>query len=245
MSVLISQGDNYVTEEELRQIPVPQGTQTWYPIGHSAVLDAVRSTLTSAGYEVVAQSLAVANNGLRFFGTLDLSVSILDGVMLAIGIRNSMDRSIPIEFCAGARVMVCTNLSFYSQVAVSRRHTKHGAERYMEGISLSVQQLAEHQLAQSRWMALLQDHRLETHEAESIILRSYEQKLIGSRQLPLVIDEWRHPQFDHGGETGWSLWNTFTHVLGQDANPAKAALRTIRLQSLFPEVIDGQVVNQS
>jgi hypothetical protein len=239
MSVLISQGDAYVSEEELRQIPVPQGTRTWHPIGHQQVLDAVRGTLSCAGYEVAAQSLAVANQGLRFFGTLDLTTPILDGVKLAIGIRNSMDRSIPIEFCAGARVLVCTNLSFYSQIAVSRRHTKNGAERFMEGISVSVQMLIEHQQTQAAWFENLQQRRLESKEADSIILRSYEQKLIGSRQLPLVLDEWRHPKFDHGGETLWSLWNTFTHVLGQD-NPAKAALRTIRLQSLFnPEVIDG------
>jgi hypothetical protein len=244
MSVLISKGDAYVSEEELRQIPVPEATRTWHPLGHWQVLDAVRDTLLCAGYEVAAQSLAVANQGLRFFGTLDLTTPILDGITLAIGIRNSMDRSIPIEFCAGARVMVCTNLSFYSQIAVSRRHTKNGAERFMEGISVSVQMLIEHQQMQNQWFANLQQRHLEQNEPEAIILRSYEQDLIGARQLPAVIDRWRHPLHDYGGPTGWALFNTFTEVLGEDSNPAKAALRTIRLQSLFqPEVIDGEVVN--
>jgi hypothetical protein len=245
MSLLLHCGAEHVSEEELRQIPVPPATKTWYPLGHAHVLDAVRDTLTDAGYEIRQQALSVTREGQRFFGTLDLTTPILEGVTLAVGIRNSVDKSFPIGFAVGSRVFVCDNLSFESEIVVNRKHTRFGEERFMEGIATGVNLLNDHRVQQAQWFQDLRVRRLDTNEPEALILRAYEQDLIGARHLPLVLNEWRRPTFDHGGETAWALWNTFTHVLGADMykNPAKAAIRTIRLQGIFrPEVIDGEVV---
>lgn len=242
MNLILHCGGQHVSEDELRQVPVPTATKTWFPMGHAQVLDAVRDTLSAAGYEIQRQELSLTREGLRFFGTLDLTTSIMDGITLAVGIRNSIDKSFPIGFAVGSRVFVCDNTAFHSEIVVNKKHTRFGEERYMEGIANGVNLLNDHRRQQAQWFADLQQRRLESNEPEAIILRSYEQELIGARQLPAVIDRWRHPTHDYGGPTAWSLFNTFTEVLGEDSNPAKAALRTLRLQGLFqPEVIDGEV----
>src|SRR5690606_32652106 len=87
------------------------------------------------------------------------------------------------------------------------------------------------------------ERHLTRQEADSLILRSYEEGLIGARLLPSVIDEWRKPSYeDFTDGSAWSLWNCFTTILGrttQANNPAKAAATTIKLQRLMsPEVID-------
>jgi hypothetical protein len=46
-------------------------------------------------------TLAVTPDDARFFGTLQLRSEIVPGVGLAVGVRNSIDRSLPIGFCCG------------------------------------------------------------------------------------------------------------------------------------------------
>jgi hypothetical protein len=103
-------GGRVVTEEELRQYRAPPSEGRWFPIAHHDVLTRVKETLRETGYEVQSQKLALAKQNHRFFGTLDLKTPLASGVHLAVGIRNSTDKSFPLGFCAGSRVFVCDNL---------------------------------------------------------------------------------------------------------------------------------------
>ena len=97
--------------------------------------------------------------------------------------------------------------------------------------------LHQYQESAGQWIERLQSWNLSEDAANSYLLQAYEWGIIGMRLLPLVIDEWRNPQFEeYRHRTGWSLWNCFTTVLGrkrQAAHPAQAAASTIRLQQLL------------
>lgn len=237
-------GGRDITLDELTTIAAPPPTDSWYPIAHVDVLRTAQQTLTSAGYALATQRFSVSHEGHRFFGVLDLESSILDGVSLAVGIRNSTDKSFPIGFCCGQRVFVCDNLAFTSEVIIAKKHTRFGQDRYQEGIACAVQQLPQYRQSQCAWIGGLQNTRLSREEADSLILRSYEDNYIGARLLPQLLQEWRHPQFDEFQErSAWSLWNAFTTVLGRtkQTRPADVAITTIRLQRLFtPEAINGE-----
>lgn len=237
-------GGHDVSREELALIPAPQATQTWFPVKHADVLQTATKTLQDAGFTIAKERLSVAKDGLRFFGTLDLTTPIVEGISLAVGIRNSCDKTFPIGFCAGQRVFVCSNLGFTSEIVVSKKHTRFGNDRYVEGIAKAVASLGQYQAQQADWINGLRSWKLTREEADSIILESYEAELIGSRQLPLLLQEWRNPEHEEFREpTGWSLWNAYTAVLGkttQATQPAKAASMTIKLQGLMkPRVINS------
>jgi hypothetical protein len=238
-------GAREVSLNQLALIDAPPPTKTWYPVAHFDVFRAVNDTLRSAGYEVRKQKFSLARDNHRFFGVLDLTNRIMDGISLAVGIRNSTDKSFPIGMTVGSRVFVCDNLAFHGEIVIAKKHTRFGEERYREGISKAVASLGQYQDAQAEWINRLQARRLTRHEADSIILRSYEENLIGARTLPLLLQEWRKPTFiEFSDETAWSLWNAFTRAIGlteQTRNPAKAAHTTIKLQRLLsPEVIDAE-----
>ncbi|MBW3541542.1 MAG: hypothetical protein KY476_14840 [Planctomycetes bacterium] len=232
-------GAREVTLNELAMIEAPPPTKTWYPIAHFDVYRTVAQTLQSAGYDVGKERFSVARDGHRFFGTLDLQNRITEGIGLAVGIRNSTDKSFPIGFCCGQRVFVCDNLAFTSEIVVSKKHTRFGQDRYLEGLSKAVASLGQYREAQGHWINRLRSARLSAEAADSLILRSYEEELIGPRLLPKVLGEWRKPSYEEFTDgSAWSLWNAFTSVLGrttQATQPAKAALMTIRLQRLFSE----------
>ncbi len=92
---MLHSGGRLCTLDELRVIPTPPAEGRWHPVAHATVLDTVTATLTGAGYTVKSQALAIARDGKRFFGTLDLTTPLTpdNAVALAVGIRNSTDKS--------------------------------------------------------------------------------------------------------------------------------------------------------
>ena len=236
-------GAREVAREELATIEAPPPTKTWYPIAHRAVLDSVSATLEGAGFQIRQSRLSLSHGDARFFGTLDLATPISDGVSLAVGIRNSTDQSFPIGFCCGQRVFVCDNLAFTSEIVVSKKHTRFGQERYLEGLAGAVASLDQYRQSAACWIKLLQEYQLAEDAANSYLLQAYERQIIGARMLPLVIREWREPSRDeYRPRTAYSLFNCFTAVLGRERQfryPAESALATMRLSKLLrPQVLD-------
>ena len=230
-------GARQVNAAELATIEPPAPTRAWFPLAHRAVLDSVGDALQGAGFAICRSRLAVSHGGARFFGTLDLTMSIVEGVSLAVGIRNSNDQSFPIGFCCGQRVFVCDNLAFTSEIVVSKKHTRFGQERYLEGLARAVASLEQYRQSAAGWIEQMQARRLNDDRANSLLLQAYERKIIGLRLLPLVVDEWRRPtREEYQPRTAYSLFNCFTEVLGRERQsrfPAESALATMRLSKLL------------
>jgi hypothetical protein len=235
-------GGEEVTKDSLLALPLPPPTDTWFPISHYEVVTNVEKTLQGAGFQITESKYALSHENHRFFGTLDLTTKITDGITLAVGIRNSTDKSFPIGWCCGTRVFVCSNLSFTSEIVVSKKHTRFGRDRYLEGISRAVSGLEQYRANSADWISRLSHWNLSEDAANSYILQAYERDIVGPRLLPQIIKEWREPQYEeYRPRTAWSLWNAFTSVLGrtkQLTQPAQAAHTTIRLQGLLQEPID-------
>lgn len=229
-------GARTVTEGELQNFHAPPPQGRWYPLAHGRVLDVVKAQLTEAGYAISAMRLGVSQEGHRFFGTLDLTAPITPGVTLAVGLRNSTDKSFPLGFCAGNRVFVCDNLSFRSELLVRKKHTLNGERNYIGGIADAVMQLAQFREMETRRVELLTHRELLPDQADALILRAYERGVVGARELPKVLHEWRnpeHPEFEP--RTAWSLLNAFTAAMRQREvqQPARFARQTMQLNGLL------------
>jgi hypothetical protein len=236
-------GAREVSRPELDKIPVPPATATWYPIGHGRVLETALRTLAQAGFEVTRTQLALIRSDARFFATLDLRCPLASGVTMALGIRNSTDKSLPIAFCAGSRTIACENLAFSSEIIIASKHTRFGEARFSEAISGAVQSLHQFREAEAARIQRWQQRELSVDTADALLLRAYEKQVITTPLLPCVIREWRQPSFEEfRPRTLWSLFNAFTTVLArrQRSNPQRFAALTIRLHDLLTGVGDGQ-----
>lgn len=235
-SLILHRGAREVSRTDLDGVTVPTATATWFPISHGCVLDRTVETLTQAGFEVARSHLGLTRHGTRFFATLDLQTPVVPGVTLAVGIRNSIDRSLPISFCAGSRVLVCSNLAFRSEIVVSRKHTKNGQTRFNEAIARAVQTLHQYRDIEADRIRRFQLTELTPDAADAILLRVFERQIITAPLLPRVIHEWRQPSFeDFQPRTLWSLFNACTAILAerQQSNPQLFSWLTIRLHDLF------------
>jgi hypothetical protein len=200
------------------------------------VLDVVRCTLQEVGYEVRGEYLGLSREGARFFGTLDLGTNVAQGVTLAVGIRNSVDKSFPLGFCAGNRVLVCDNLAFRSELLVRRKHTVNGERNFVNAIASAVSALNQFREAEGERIKRFRETSLREEQADALILRAYERGIVGARELPKVLREWRNPPFEEfRPRTAWSLLNAFTGALRERAlvQPARFAVQTMRLNGLL------------
>ncbi len=243
-------GAREIDRAELNLIEAPPPSRTWYPLKHADVLDTVCETLDGAGFGIESTQLSVARDNARFFGTLRLQNRVNELASIAVGIRNSVDKSFPIGFCVGTRVFVCDNLAFRSEIVIARKHTRFGQARFNEAVAKAVLGLHQYQIAEEERIRELQNWELSEDSANSLILRSFESSIVSMRLLPAVIREWRNPPIaDFAPRTGWSLLNCFTSALKdrQRKNPQEAALATIRLQKLLspPGEISPVVVDSS
>jgi len=237
MSALcLHRGARIVNREVLDAVDTPPPTKTWFPVRHGQVLDAVLNTLESSSFRVQKTQLSLSADNARFFGTLDLSTPLVEGTALAVGVRNSVDKTFPLGFCAGCRVFVCDNLAFHSELLVARKHTVNGSTRFQEAIAVAVKSLGQFREAEALRITNMRAFQLSDVQADSLMLRAYERALIPLRTLPQVVQAWRrpsHPEFED--RTLWSLMNAFTGAMKDRSvsNPERFALQTIRLNSLL------------
>jgi len=231
-------GARQVTREELDTVEAPPATNTWFPIAHRTVIDAVTGTLTDSGFVVRRAQFGLARSDARMFATLDLTSELALGVTLSVGVRNSTDKSFPLGFTAGSRVFVCDNLAFRSDILVTKKHTRFGRQRFEGEISRAVVTLGAFREHEARRVFALQQYELPDERAEALMLRAFESGVVSHRALPAVIAEWRRPQFEEfGPRTAWSLLNAFTTALGGRAksNPQEYARTTMRLGGMIDE----------
>lgn len=221
---------------ELALVPVPRATKSWHPVGHDKVIGAVEECLSGAGFAIRHARYGLSKDDARMFATLDLTSPLAPGVSLAVGVRNSMDKSLPLGFCAGSRVFVCDNLAFSSELLVRRKHTVNGNIRFHEAIALAVHGLNQFKTQEAARINRFRELTLTEDRACGVILKSFEDGIIGHRLLKPVLNGWHAPvQDEFKPRTAWSLFNSFTDALRDKAlsQPQQHADATIHLTRLL------------
>jgi hypothetical protein len=241
-ALCLHRGATPITRDELARYRPPPATPTWFPVSHSAVLDTAVARLTEAGYRVRSTALGVSQDGHRFFGTLDLDTTLVHGVSLAVGVRNSTDKTFPLGFCAGNRVFVCDNLAFRSELLVRRKHTRFGELRFGNAISDAVASLKSFAEVEAERLNRMQVEVVTDDRAHALILKAYLRELVSFRLLHDIVKQWEEPAYEEWGDkTLWRLSNAFTFAMADIAkrNPNDYANRTIRLNQLLSPSGDG------
>lgn len=233
-TLCLHRGGRLVEFDELASVPAPPPAGRWFPLSHGSVLAKVRETLTEAGYTVRREQLGLSQDNARFFGVLDLTATLAHQVTLSVGVRNSIDKTFPIGFCAGSRVFCCDNLAFRAELLVRKKHTRFGEMRFAQAIGEAIVRLQTFKQDEAQRIRMMAATDVRQEEADSLVLRAWEKGIVPTPALPRVIREWREPSFDDfRPSTLWSLFNAFTTALGERAktNPHAYAAQTMRLSA--------------
>ena len=167
---------------------------------------------------ITREVLAISNGALgmpgdRFFGLLEIQ-SENESYALTVGVRNSADRSFPAGLCVGSKVFICSNLSFSSEVVISRRHTRFIRRDLPRLISDAVGRLGDLRDHQSQRIEAYQNTALSDPQLNDLAIRSLDAGVLAASKLPRLLAEYREPAHEEfRPRTVWSAFCAYTETL--------------------------------
>lgn len=219
-NLLLHRGSHEVTRQDLQAVPTPPATRTWTPIPHLDLLETVRRELLASGLDIEEESLALSHSfsgsyGDRFFGLLQVrNGHESHEYKIIAGIRNSHDKRLPAGLCVGSRVLVCDNLSFSSEVVLSRKHTSRIRADLPRLINQAVGRLGDLRVQQHRRIEAYQATELADPQFHDLAVRAVDGGVIAASKLPRVLKDYREPEHEaFEPRTVWSAFNAFTEHL--------------------------------
>ena len=212
MGLIMAEG-KFVSRDEVARTDTPCSTDTWRPVPHIDVIEAVTNVIKAHDWNIEGEKFGLACEGQRLFGVMEISSSSSPEWHRCIGIRNSHDKSFAVGLSAGIVVCVCTNLAFGGTTVVKRRHTSGIV--LAELIDRAVASLEDDFLTVETVSEELKDTYLKNDdEARSCIVRAAELGVINSSDILPVYQEFKSPSHEEFAEpTRWSLMNALSEIV--------------------------------
>jgi hypothetical protein len=233
-------GTHAATRADVLALPTPAGqTPSHRTVPHGEVITEVLGELAGMGLVPAKESYSVSPDGDRLFGVIDTTDALMpQGVGIAIGIRNSHDKSLALGICAGTRVVVCDNLAFRGDVVRYRRHTSRiHAPTVIRGV---LEQVVEAAHREAAWMYKLQEFDLTDRTAKGLLIDGLRQGACTTHQLRDVVGRYFDAPEDgaslYAPRTAWSLYGCFTEAY-KDQRPELTLRRCQRLNRVFGQAL--------
>ena len=226
-------GAEKITREQLVALPVPASTNTFKPIPHSEVVNALIETLGFRHIAVVRDEYAATPDGAKMFGVMDLEAGFT-GCRFSIGLRNTHDKSMRLALVVGVRTFVCDNLAFQGEFSpVLAKHSKNFS--LLDSLAIGVDRIQRNFEPLQQQVETWRGMQITDDAAKLTIYRAFVE---GELEVPrhLARDVHRHyfePQLpDFQPRTMWSLNSAFTAAL-KELDPLPYFRATAKLGTFF------------
>ena len=199
--------------EQLERIPTPAPEGIYRPIAHSYLLDLVREKIDKRGMKILEEDHVTSRGNQRYFGILSVQSDSDDSTKM-IGIRNSHDKSVSAAVCGGERVTVCSNMLFYGDVMIARKHTTNIFAELGDRVDSALDELMESWMFhESRMDEFKKFTNLTPNKSDHLIMEAYRRKAIKKTEIADVSESFRNPEHEEfKNYTAWSFLQAFTEV---------------------------------
>ena len=203
----------FVSRDDVTLVPTPDSTESWKPVPHMEVIEAVTDVVKAHDWQILEESFGLAREGQKLFGVMRINKSSSSDWSRCIGLRNSHDKSFAVGLSAGISVRVCSNLCFGGTAVIKRRHTSR--IELTELVDIAVNELENEFLVTETVCEDLKVIYLKNDdEARSKIVRAAELGAINSSDIIPVFKEFKEPRHPEFAEpTRYSLLNAFTETI--------------------------------
>lgn len=215
-NLMLHAGGFHVEREQLDLVktPSPDDKRGWFPIPHAVLLEQVMDSLGATGLQVVNEAHALAREGQRYFGLLELQASGTDYTTV-VGLRNSHDMSFAAGLVVGSMVFVCDNLAFSGEIKLARKHTRHIMRDLPQLTHVAIGRLTAVKERQDQRIAAYKETDLSDLQADHLIMEMLRSRVINPTQTLKVWDEYKTPRHaEHADFYGaaWGLFNSVTEI---------------------------------
>jgi hypothetical protein len=170
----------------------------------------VYEQLDKSGLQISGKQFALNKDQSRMFGVL--SINNGDGGMeMAIGVRNSINKTLSAGICAGSRVFVCDNLAFAAETVLFHKHTCTIDFKLTDLITTGIDrcQLAFDAARKeaTEWATI----GVSREKAASTLVEAIQQDALPLQGLLPVYEGFNKPKYpEYGVDNLWTLYSAFT-----------------------------------
>jgi hypothetical protein len=234
MTLVVHRGGWEATKADLASVPVPEPTPSYHPVPYGRFVEEVELHVPRFGLKVESGAFALAREGKQMFGVLTCTNGHnASDYALAIGVRNSYDRSLSVGLVAGTRVFCCDNLAFSGEVKMQRRHTVNVFSDLPDLIYRMLSQVSTMRSRIDGEIEEMKVRELPPAHAHHLMVEAIRANVVPASRLPLVLEAWEEPEHDEfTPRTAWSLFNAFSEVQ-KGAGPRAQMEGSLKLSSLF------------
>jgi hypothetical protein len=232
--LVLHRGGWEASRADLAAVPVPEETPSYVPVPYGRFVEEVELHVPRFGLTITEARYALARDGLQMFGVLTCTKGQNHAdYALAIGLRNSYDRSLSVGLVAGSRVFCCDNLAFSGEVETIRKHTVNVFRDLPDLIYRMLSQVSSMQSRIHAEIAAMKERELSLEMADHLMVEAVRRNVLPASNLPKVIKAWEQPAHEEfAPRTAWSLFNAFTETQ-KSRSPRVQMDAGLRLASTF------------
>ena len=93
MGLMMCDG-KFVSRDEVALVSTPSGTESWKPVPHMEVIEAVTDVVKAHNWQILDENFGLAREGQKMFGVMRINKSNSSDWSRCIGLRNSHDKSL-------------------------------------------------------------------------------------------------------------------------------------------------------
>jgi len=235
MSLMLDPGDHRITFDELRNVPVPKPTQTWFPVSWADIIQAIRDRCATIYGQPLSEEFGLSKNRRQFFSVITYSGGRAD-TGIAVGARGSYDQSLANGVVAGSSVFVCSNLCFSGEhLEVLRKNTKNAWRDIQAMLEKTIGHSAQAYEQLNADLDLWREKPLTDDEAYATVGQALGHGIVGPRQAMIALRDWQVPRHEEfRDKNAYSLYNDFT-----ESAKVGAAGQRIQRQAGMHEFFQG------
>jgi len=214
-SMMLHCGASEVTRAQVEAVPIPTPTRTWHPLAYGQSISFLHDQAERVlGLKVANERYGLNQDGKQMFALLTLDTGS-DETALALGLRNSYNKTLK-NCCAGGQsVFVCDNLCISgSSFMVMRKNTKNVWRDFRNMITAQIRGALKNYEQVQRDTARMKATPCHEQRGYSILGVAVGNGLLTPTQASVAFGDWRKPRHEAFAERNlWSLYNAVTEGL--------------------------------
>ncbi len=230
--------------QDVQGVKSPEFTKSWAPISHGLLLEMLHDRLAAHNMIVdeATNEFALAKKDKQMFAVFNLRSDARKDFALSLGVRNSIDKSLAAGICCGSRVMVCSNLSFSSEIVFTHRHNANIVDAMPGIIDQALSKFNDDGKAQEALFERMKKVEIPLEMAiDAIVDMGEKHKYLPMPQLHRVIKEYMNPRFTEfaqAGRTAWTLLNACTTFCQHDRGEIDPGKAQANLLGISKHIVD-------
>ena len=217
-ALMYTADDRRVPLEALQGIPpVFSKTRSYTPVKHSEMAEVVLHRARLAGLKLLSADAILARKGAQLFGIANFEWR--PGQHLALGFRNSTNKTLSLGICSGLNVTVCSNLMFSGRDATyMRKHTGTALLDFADLVTKALHNSRKEARVMGEDLSAMRERPLSLDEGYATLGRAWGNGVLAPHQISVAMDQWKQPAIEeHAERNVWGLYQAVTQGLKKGA----------------------------